>query len=153
MGLARPDRSDPNPVPVAVAHRGREVKMDDNTISVTPDGEVHVKVGGRFGFDEAVLCMRDCPHSRKGPMRRVVFDLLGTRHIETAGLGFMLMVKERCHLSRDDAVVLYDHPDVGRMLHLAHFDQKFHLISQRDVPAAGFAPPPASTPERMVDGA
>lgn len=126
--------------------------MDDNTISVTPDGEVRVKVGGRFGFDAAVLCMRDRPHSQNGPMRRLVFDLLGTRHIETAGLGFMLMIKERGHLSRDKAIVLYDHPDVGRMLHLAHFDQKFHLLSRGETLAAGFARPPETAPDTLVNG-
>lgn len=90
--------------------------MDDNTISVAPRGEARAKVGGFSGFDEGMPCMRHhAPHSRAGTMCRAVSDLPGTRQIETAGRGFMLMVKARCHLSRDDAAVRHDHPDVGRM--------------------------------------
>ncbi len=104
--------------------------MDTNKISVTPEGELHIKVGRDFGLDEAVLCMRNCPHPSTESARRVVFDLRGTRTIQTAGLGFMLMVKERCQLSKENAVIVYDDPHIGQMLYLSHFEEKFHLVLQ-----------------------
>lgn len=102
--------------------------MDANKISITPDGELRIKVGRNFGLEEAVLCMRDCHHHAAGSNRRVVFDLLGTQTIQTAGLGFMLMVKERCQFSKENAEIVYDHPHIGQMLLLAHFEEKFHLV-------------------------
>jgi hypothetical protein len=103
--------------------------MDAKKISITPEGELRIKVGRSFGLEEAVLCMRDCHHHHPaGNNHRVVFDLLGTYNIQTAGLGFMLMVKERCALSKENAVILYDHPHIGQMLLLAHFEEKFLLV-------------------------
>lgn len=104
--------------------------MDEKKISITPEGELRIKVGRNFGLDEAVRCMRECqPHAGKHN-RRVVFDLLGTQSLQTAGLGFMMMVKERCDIPKEDAVILYDHPQIGQMLFLAHFEEKFHLVRQ-----------------------
>lgn len=120
---------------VIVEHRARLSRaggcgMDAKKISITPDGELRIKVGRNFGLDEAVLCMRDChPHSGEHN-RRVVFDLLGTQSIQTAGLGFMLMIKERCQVSKENAVILYDHPLIGQMLFLAHFEERFQLVRQ-----------------------
>lgn len=109
--------------------------MDAKKTSITPEGELRIKVGRNFGLDEAVLCMRDCYSHAGEHKRRVVFDLLGTQTIQTAGLGFMLMVKERCQISKENAVIHYDHPHIGQMLCLAHFEEKFHLVRQgRDDP-------------------
>lgn len=102
--------------------------MDDDTFSITPEGEMRIKIGRYFGLDEAVRCMRDCPRAPAVLPRRVVFDLLGTCHLQTAGLGYMLMVRERCRLSRESAEILFDHADIGHMLRLARFEEKFHLV-------------------------
>lgn len=102
--------------------------MDTGKVSVTGEGELRIKVGRHFGLDEAVLCMRNCPHPSVGSARRVVFDLCGTKTIQTAGLGFMLMVKERCQLEREHAVIVYDDAHIGQMLYLSHFEEKFHLV-------------------------
>jgi len=127
--------------------------MNSDTISVTQEGEMRIKVGRNFGLDEAVRCMRNCPHTPGGNARRVVFDLLGTRHIQTAGLGFMLMVKERCQLARENAVILYDHADIGQMLYLAHFEEKFQLVRQGGE-RSKFEPDPSdrASADRSVHG-
>lgn len=104
--------------------------MDAKKISITPEGELRIKVGRHFGLDEAVLCMRECQTHSGQPSRRVVFDLVGTQSIQTAGLGFMMMVKERCNTTKEDTVILYDHPQIGQMLFLAHFEEKFQLVRQ-----------------------
>lgn len=102
--------------------------MDAKKISITPEGELRIKVGRNFGLDEAVRCMRECQVHTGQTRRRVVFDLVGTQTIQTAGLGFMMMVKERCKISKEEAVILYDHPQIGQMLLLAHFEDKFQLV-------------------------
>jgi hypothetical protein len=102
--------------------------MTGKKVSITPEGELRIKVGRHFCMDEAVHCMRDCRIHPVGNKRRVIFDLLGTQSIETAGLGFMLMVKERCGLTKDNAVILYDHPGIDQILSLAHFGEQFHLV-------------------------
>lgn len=107
-----------------------ERSMDANKIKITPEGEIHIKVGRDFGLDEAVLCMRHCPNGGSGGAKRVVFDLRGTRTMQTAGLGFMLMVKERCKLDKEQVVIKYDHQYIGQLLYLAHFEDKFSLVWQ-----------------------
>lgn len=111
--------------------------VGENKVSITPDGELRIKVGRDFCMEEALLCLRDCrPHPAESK-RRVVFDLLGTQSIQTAGLGFMLMVKERCGLTKENAVILYDHPYIDQILSLAHFGGQFHLVRQKNSPGEG----------------
>lgn len=101
--------------------------MGELAISVTPEGEPRIQVGLDLGLAEALRRMRLCPHRRGGRSRRVIFDLLGTRRIETAGLDFMRMVLERCRLIRENAVILYD-DEIGRLFRFAHFERKFQLV-------------------------
>ncbi len=102
--------------------------MAGEKVSITPEGELRIKVGPHFCMDEAMRCMRDCRIHPIGNKRRVTFDLLGTQSIQTAGLGFMLMVKDRFGLTKDNAVILYDHPGIEQILSLAHFGGQFHLV-------------------------
>lgn len=104
--------------------------MNGEKVSVTADGELRIKVGRDFGLDEAVRCMRGCSHRSGDTARHLVFDLMGTQTIQTAGLGFMLMVKERCQLKKENAVIVYDNPRIGQMLYLSHFEEKFQLVMQ-----------------------
>ncbi|MBM4180136.1 MAG: hypothetical protein FJ209_01100 [Betaproteobacteria bacterium] len=101
--------------------------MHEHAISMTPEGELRIKVGRDFDLAEALRCMRLCPHRQGGLARRAIFDLLGTRRIETAGLGFMLMALERSRLTRENAVILYDH-EIGRLFRFAHFERKSQLV-------------------------
>lgn len=99
--------------------------MDANRVGITPDGELGSKVGRNFDLEEAARRARDRRRHSGKESRRGIFALPGTHAIDTAGPGFMLMVKERCRLPREDAVIVHDRSAIGRMRVLARFEAHF----------------------------
>jgi anti-anti-sigma regulatory factor len=88
--------------------------------------EWRVVIKGCFGFEVARAClaeMRDRTWSGKG---RIVFDLTQVDHLESSGLGAMLLVVERM-LSRERPVIRCAHPGVWEVLAVARMDRQFDL--------------------------
>jgi len=89
-----------------------------------------IRVAEAFDVDEAKACIKHFCGYSTGRLRRLVFDLTGTRRLHTAGLGTMLFIRSCCEIADADAQIVYNDPQVGMVLRLANMDRWFTLIPE-----------------------
>lgn len=92
--------------------------------------EWRIRVGDVFDVEEAKACMQRFRGFAGRRLRRLVFDLTGTRDLHTAGLGTMLFIRSCCKVSDEDAHIVFQNPQVGMILRLANLDRWFTLLPQ-----------------------
>jgi len=88
-----------------------------------------ITLEGCFDFEAARDCltdMRQRPWSGKG---RIIFDLRYVDHLESAGLGAMLLLVERMP-SRVRPAIRCSAPKVWAVLKVARLDRHFDLIPE-----------------------
>lgn len=101
----------------------------------TAEPEWRIQIGEVFDLDTARESLRHCREERKGRPKRMVFDLSQTRLLHTAGIGAMLYLKSTYRVGDDNAFIVYQHPEVGQILRLAHLDRSFQLREPGQTPA------------------
>jgi hypothetical protein len=86
-----------------------------------------IAIQGRFGFDIARACVAELKKRPWSGKAQIVFDLVDAEHLESSGLGAMLLVVERMprrirpEIHFRDAAIL-------AILQVAHMERHFDLV-------------------------
>ena len=86
-----------------------------------------VTIQGSFGFDTARAFLAEMKKRPWTGKSRVVFDLTAVDHLESSGLGAMLLVVERLD-SKTRPVIRCSEERVWAVLHIAHMERLFDLV-------------------------
>lgn len=86
-----------------------------------------VTLKGSFGFEAARAFLAEMKKRPCSGKVRIVFDLSQVTHLESSGLGAMLLVVERinCQIR---PVIRCGNEQVWAMLHIAHMERLFDLV-------------------------
>ncbi len=95
-----------------------------------PKGEWCIRVGEIFDFDAALECLRQCREDLHYLPDNLRFDLTRTRLLSTAGIGVMLHIRSDYQLAPGHAVIEYQNPQVGALLHLSGIQRSFLVRRQ-----------------------
>lgn len=96
------------------------------------DREWCIRIGEVFDFDAALECLRQCREDRRCLPDSLHFDLTRTRLLSTAGIGVMLYIRSDYQLAPGHAVIEYQDPQVGEMLHLSGIQRAFRVERRED---------------------
>lgn len=91
------------------------------------DSDVLVTLDGRLTFGENAAFRRMIEALGHDTDRKVVFDLGGMDHIDSAGLGMLMVAREAVVNGGGTAGIANAHGQVERMLALARFGDFFTL--------------------------
>lgn len=86
-----------------------------------------ITVKGSFGFDAARAFLAEMKKRPWSGKARIVFDLSEVNHLESSGLGAMLLVVERVN-SQTRPVIRCGDERVWAVLHIAHMERLFDLV-------------------------
>lgn len=86
-----------------------------------------VTLKGSFGFEAARAFLAEMKKRPWSGKARIVFDLSEVTHLESSGLGAMLLVVERVN-SQTRPVIRCGSEQVWAVLHIAHMERLFDLV-------------------------
>lgn len=86
-----------------------------------------VTLGGRLSFKEMEAFDRMANTLFSDVTPRYVFDLSGVEHIDSAGMGMLLVARKRARESRADMVLARPKAAVRSLLDLAKFNALFAI--------------------------
>ena len=86
-----------------------------------------ISIKGSFGFDAARAFLAEMKKRPWSGKARIVFDLTEVDHLESSGLGAMLLVVERVN-SQTRPVIRCGDERVWAVLHIAHMERLFDLV-------------------------
>lgn len=86
-----------------------------------------VAIKGSFDFQTARAFLAEVKARPWTGKARIVFDLMAVDHLESSGLGAMLLVAERLN-SRIRPVIRCGHERVWSVLRIAHMERIFDLV-------------------------
>lgn len=89
--------------------------------------EWYVTLKGSFGFETARAFLAEMKKRTWSGKARIVFDLSEVTHLESSGLGAMLLVVERVN-SQTRPVIRCGNEQVWAVLHIAHMERLFDLV-------------------------
>ncbi len=85
-----------------------------------------ITIKGSFGFEAARAFLAEMKKRPWNGNGHVVFDLTEADHLESSGLGAMLLVVDRLQ-SKHKPVIRCGNERVWAVLHIAHMDRIFNL--------------------------
>jgi len=86
-----------------------------------------VAIKGSFDFETARAFLAEMKNQTWSGKARIVFDLVDAEHLESSGLGAMLLVAERMR-SPSRPVIRCGHERVWGVLRIAHMERIFDLV-------------------------
>jgi anti-anti-sigma factor len=89
--------------------------------------ECCITLKGNFGFDVARAFLAEMKKRPTSGKTRIVFDLSGVDHLESSGLGAMLLVVERME-SQHRPIIRCGNERVWAVLQIAHMERLFDLV-------------------------
>jgi len=89
--------------------------------------EWYVTIKGSFGFEAGRAFLAEMKKNPWSGKARIVFDLSEVTHLESSGLGAMLLVVERVK-SQARPVIRCGDERVWAVLHIAHMERLFDLV-------------------------
>jgi anti-anti-sigma factor len=90
--------------------------------------EWHISIKGDFDFDVARACLAEMTQRVLENPARVVFDLFEATHLQSCGLGAMLLVAERMPLKKVRPEIRCGDPNIMAVLQVAGMDRQFDLV-------------------------
>lgn len=117
--------------------------------------EWRITLNGSFGFEVARAFLEAMKKRARSGEARVVFDLSALDHLDSSGLGAMLLVVERFN-SRCRPVIRCGDERVWAVLHVAHMEHLFDIlpggrltrVPSMDEAAMPFRVPPQASAHR-----
>lgn len=85
-----------------------------------------VTLKGSFGFETARAFLSEMKKRPASGRARIVFDLAAVDHLESSGLGAMLLVVERMN-SQARPTIRCGNENVWAVLHIAHMERLFDI--------------------------
>ncbi|MCP5277158.1 MAG: STAS domain-containing protein [Thiobacillus sp.] len=97
-------------------------RKDDNGVE-----EWCLTLEGCFGFEVARAFLAEAKKSPCSGKTRVIFDLSSVDHLESSGLGAMLLVAERMN-SRIRSIIRCGDERIWALLHIARLERLFDIV-------------------------
>ncbi len=107
-----------------------------------------VTLKGSFGFEAARAFLAEMKKRPLSGKARVVFDLSEVDHLESSGLGAMLLVVERMN-NQVRPVIRCGSERVLAVLQIAHMERLFDLVPVGRIAASATFPPSNPVPNRL----
>ena len=105
--------------------------------------EWHITIAGNFDFEVARACMAEMKQRAWNGTARLVFDLCDVVHLQSCGLGAMLLVAERLS-GKFRPQIRCCNETVWAVLQVARMDRQFELIPLGRLRALAQPPRPAA---------
>lgn len=111
----------------------------EKKVSETGD-ELVFHIGKRFDLDTARALLRESATLvAMGQRPHLVFDLRGTEIMETAGIGMMLLLRDRYKVETEQATILVGDNRIQQMLEIAGLQRLFTIRLSHGADSAGVA--------------